>query len=105
MRDIKQNLLNLLKGYKLLYVGLFTLLFCSSLVFSVILFRAYQDYRGFKIQEEKLQKDLSTLNLELEQSQSYIKRFHEDTVFFDWVVRQRLGFSDPDEIIFRFDED
>jgi cell division protein FtsB len=41
----------------------------------------------------------------LQQKEAYLTRLIEDPEFLQRVARERLGYSRPDELLFRFSED
>lgn len=89
---------------KFLYIIFIALFLCVSTFYGVSLNQTYREYKAFRIHEEKLKVDLVKSQQQLDAQKWYLNRFFNDPDFFEWVVRQRLGYARPQDVIFRFDE-
>jgi cell division protein FtsB len=91
--------------YKILVAALSVLLVLVG-VLSVFLFlQAKRELDHFKNREGELRQQLANLQVQLESREEFLQRLQNDPDFLDRVVRQRLGYARPDELIFRFDVD
>lgn len=91
--------------YKFLYL-LFTGIFLFVIIgFGVSLLKTYKEGKVFKQTEDNLDDRLIKAKKELKVQEDYLKRFHNDPIFFEWVARRRIGFVEPGEIIFRFNDE
>jgi len=89
--------------YKILFFVFSGILVSICLVFGFILFHSYQRYQTFKQGERRLQNELFAAQESFQKREAYLSRLLSDPAFFEHVVRQRLGYSEKDEVIFRFD--
>lgn len=90
------------KTLYLLFGGIFLFMLIG---FSLMLVKTYQESKIFTQKRDGLESNLDIARSELKAQEDYLKRFTEDREFFEWVVRQRIGYAEPGEIIFRFDEE
>ncbi|MEN8661076.1 MAG: FtsB family cell division protein [Lentimonas sp.] len=76
------------------------------LFFSSLILQTYREYKNFRAREIRIEAKLTQARKEFEQKEAYLARLLEDPEFLERVVRERLGYSRPDELLFRFsDED
>jgi len=74
--------------------------------FSSLILQTYREYKNFRVREVRIEAKLTQARKEFEQKEAYLARLLEDPEFMERVVRERLGYSRPDELLFRFsDED
>lgn len=93
-----------IEWYKFLYL-LFAGLFVFAVIgFGLVILKTYREGRVFKQAQNNLEDHLIKAKNELNMQEDYLKRLSNDPVFFEWVVRQRIGFVESNEIIFRFDD-
>jgi len=89
----------------------FILTACSCLLaavviaFGVILHQTYQEYRIFQKREMTFDAQLSGLKADIDAKQEYLDRLQDDPVFLERVIRERLGYSKPGDLLYRFPED
>ncbi len=87
-------------------VYLLTGLLCLVVVcFTVIILHTYREYQSFKNREQVFQERLLDARADLQARESYLRLFRNDPEFLERVVRRKLGYARPDEIIFRFDRE
>ena len=74
--------------------------------FSSLILQTYREYQNFRAREVRIEAKLTQARKEFQQKETYLARLLEDPEFLKRVVRERLGYSRPDELLFRFsDED
>ncbi len=86
----------------LLFAGLFLLVIFG---FGLSLLKTYREGKIFEQTHSNLHDRLIKAKNELKVQEDYLKRFNNDPNFFEWVVRQRIGFVEQNEIIFRFSDE
>ena len=77
-------------------------LFVLIIFFSSLVARIYRKYDHFKERQDRIEYALTQARKEFEQKEVYLTRLLEDPEFLDRIVRERLGYARPDEVIFRF---
>ncbi len=92
-------------NYKMLLLLLTGLLAVAMGVFAVVLVDAWREVQAMRGREQAYAAQLTQARAEIERKQKYFDRLMNDQEFFERIVRQRLGYSRPDEIIFRFEKD
>ena len=73
--------------------------------FSSLILQTYREYKNFRTREIMIEAKLTQARKEFEQKEAYLTRLLEDPEFMERVVRERLGYSRPDELLFRFAEE
>jgi len=74
------------------------------ILFSVLLHQTYQEYQAFTAREAQLYSRLQQLQEENRSKQIYMEKLLNDPEFLERVVRERLGYSRPDDLLYRFPE-
>jgi len=87
---------------KIIIVFLCLLLLIVSTFFLSLWFKTKKEYQGFANREQKLSNELCELQSALKAQELYLDKLISDPEFFERVVRQKLGYSSPNELIFRF---
>lgn len=82
-------------------LGAVFLAVCIGLL--AVLSQSWREYHGFKEREAKHSTRLAELQAEKAGREAYLRKLLEDPAFLDRVVRERLGYSREDEIIFKFE--
>lgn len=82
---------------------LFIVLIGISCVFCFLLKQSYARYSIFAKGEIGLRQNVVLAKDKLQEQEMYLQKILTDTDFFERVVRQRLGYAKPNEIVFRFD--
>lgn len=93
-----------LRFYRLLTVTLLSVMAIVCVLFGTMMVQAWREYRYFSEQEAQLRARLEKLEQHNAYQRQYLMTLLEDPVFFEKVVRSRLGYSRPGEIIFKFDK-
>lgn len=91
-----------LDGFFLLLTAL---LFLAVFIVAGLVFHSnYREYEAWLAREVRMREHVATARDKFHQQEDYLERLLNDQEFFERVVRQRLGYSRENEIIFRFDE-
>ncbi|MFP4165729.1 MAG: FtsB family cell division protein [Opitutales bacterium] len=87
-------------------VFLLCVVFCAVLVaFGSLVVGKYRVYKNHREQENRTEARLAQARKAFEQKDVYVHRLLEEPDFLERVVRERLGYARPDEIVFRFPEE
>ena len=73
--------------------------------FGGLLLKTHREFENFKDRQNRIDTKLIQARKEFQQKEAYLNRLLEDPEFLERVVRERLGYSRPDELLFRFSED
>ena len=73
--------------------------------FSSLLVQTYREYKNFRAREFRIEAKLTQARKEFDQKEMYLARLLEDPEFLERVVRERLGYARPDELLFRFSDE
>ena len=89
--------------------ALLSMLVCMLLVlivfFSGLLLKTHREFENFRIKKDRIETRLIQARNEFEQKEAYLTRLLEDPEFLERVARERLGYSRPDELLFRFSDE
>ena len=89
----------------------FILSACSCLLaavvvaFGIVLHQTYQEYRIFQKREMTYDAQLAQLQSDIAAKEEYLDKIQQDPVFLERVVRERLGYARPGDLLYRFPED
>ncbi len=87
---------------QIVYLVVFAALAVGSLTFGWQTWREYQRLQEVaRVMEERL----GVAEQRLADQQEQLRRLQEDPDYVELVIRRRLGYAKPDELIFRFDEE
>ena len=64
-----------------------------------------RQYQNFKERENRIEAKLIQARKEFAQKEAYLSRLLDDPEFLERVVRERLGYARPDELLFRFSDE
>ena len=73
--------------------------------FGSLVMKTHREYKNFKVRENRVETKLIQARKEFTQKEAYLTRLIKDPEFLERVVRERLGYARPDELIFRFADD
>ncbi len=73
-------------------------------LFGILLTDTWREYSAFEEREAGYRERLVEINTERAGREAYLRKLLDDASFRDRVVRERLGYSREDEIIFRFED-
>ena len=93
------------KKERALVLLLFGILCAMVIFFGGVILKTHREYKNFKMREARVAEKLTQARKESEQKEAYIARLLNDEDFLERVVRERLGYSRPDELLFRFSSD
>ncbi len=92
------------KIYKLFIVLLTALLALSSAYFGIALLGAWAENDRLAETEKALQAQIDALSNDKAQKEEYYFRLLHDDKFRERIIREKLGYAAPKEIVFRFDD-
>ncbi len=92
-------------SYKILCAVLVGVLCLVIGVYAVIFTSTFRQYNHLNQQQDRYQSQVTKLSKQISQREAYLQRIIQDPEFVDHVVRERLGYSKPGEIIFRFEDE
>ncbi len=84
---------------------LFAVLMVLIFFFGGLIVQTYREYKHFKARETRIETKLTQARKEFEQKEAYLAQMLEDPEFLERVVRERLGYARPDELLFRFNDE
>jgi cell division protein DivIC len=88
-----------------LILSIYLALFAGVSVMAGIYFMdTREEYNRLKGIEISNQRALDTAQKRLADQQEVLRRLRTDPTYVERVIRQKLGYSKPDEMIFRFDD-
>lgn len=87
-----------------LILSLFVAVFVAVAVISGTFFwQTRQEYGRLLVQEAQSRHRLAEAQLKLQEQQRVLDRLRSDPGYVDTVIRRKLGYAKPDEMIFRFE--
>ena len=89
------------KHIALLFFSLLCLATCG--VFGVLFLQTYRQYNTFKEKSLQYEEKLAKTEAQVKAYESYLNKIFNDPDFFEHVARSRLGYSKPNELIFKFE--
>jgi cell division protein FtsB len=90
---------------RVILLMLLGMLIVLVIFFSSLMLQTYREYTNFRAREDRIEAKLIQARKEFEQKEAYLARLLEDPEFLERVVRERLGYSRPDELLFRFSDE
>ncbi len=89
-----------------LILGLYVLLFAGLGIGGGVLFKdAHDEYSQLKQIEDADRRRLAEAQAHLREQERVLDRLRHDPAYVEKMIRIRLGYSKPDEVIFRFEDD
>jgi cell division protein FtsB len=73
--------------------------------FGMALSKTHREFENFKARQDRIELRLIQARKEFAEKEAYLRRLMEDPDFLERVARERLGYSRPDELLFRFSEE
>ena len=87
-----------------LIITVYLLLFMSLAAGSGVFFwQTRQEYQRLALQEQRSRTRLAEAQQKLEEQKRILQRLQTDPAYVEMVIRRRLGYAKPDEMIFRFE--
>ena len=84
----------------LLYVVLLTVFGVGS---GLLFLEARAEYDALKAKQRTFERELAAAKTRLAEQDRFLQRLRTDPGLVEKVVRQRLGYGRPGEVVFRFD--
>ena len=85
-----------------IYLLVFAALSVGSLTFG---WQTWREYQRLQEMARVMGERLDVAEQRLSDQQEQLRRLQEDPAYVELVIRRRLGYAKPDELIFRFDEE
>lgn len=92
--------LNSRRAIALLYIVLLTVFGVGT---GVLFWEARAEYNALKQRQVASQRELAAAKERLAEQERFLQRLRTDPVLVEKVIRQRLGYGRPGEVVFRFD--
>ena len=75
------------------------------IIFSIamVLMQTSREYENFKLREAQYEKRLLLARKEFKAKEDYVNRMLNNPESIERLIREKLGYTRPDEMIFRFD--
>ncbi|MEZ5278188.1 MAG: septum formation initiator family protein [Opitutaceae bacterium] len=87
-----------------LFLIAYAVVFLSLSVFAgVFFYRTYGEFLNLKEQEATNRRHLAETELRLLEQRDILERLKQDPAFVERMIRDRLGYARPDEVVFRFE--
>jgi len=83
--------------YLVLFIGV-------SVVAGYFLWQAHEEYTRLKEMEAKSRVRLAEAEQRLKEQERILERLRTDPEYVEVVIRRRLGYVKPDEVVFRFED-
>lgn len=85
-------------------LAFYALLFVALTMFAGLFFlRTYGQYKSLRSEEAESQQRLAELENRLAHHRAEIEGIQSDPAHLERVIRERLGYAKPDEVVFRFE--
>ncbi len=65
--------------------------------------RARQEYHQLTVQQASSKRRLADLEAKLRDQEKILNQLRTDPIYLEKVIRQKLGYAKPGEMIFRFE--
>ncbi len=82
-----------------------TLLLLIILSFGTLILQSYREMEQFESREAELEERLNLLKEKISGKEKYLDLVLHEPDFLERVVRQKLGYANPEDIIYRFEEE
>lgn len=69
----------------------------------LLFLEARAEYNALQERQAVLQRELAAAKARLAEQERFLLRLQADPAFAEKVIRQRLGYGRPGEVVFRFD--
>ena len=90
---------------RVLVLMLMGMLCVLVIFFGSLVLKTHREYQNFKARENRIEAKLIQARKEFLQKEAYMARLIDDPEFLERVVRERLGYARPDELLFRFSDE
>lgn len=83
----------------------YAVLFLALSLFAGISFvQTYQELTNLRAQEAESRRRLADAEERLKEQERYLAQLSNDPEFVESVIRKKLGYAHPSEVVFRFQE-
>jgi len=83
----------------------YAVLFLALSLFAGISFvQTYQELKNLRAQEAESRRRLADAEERLKEQERYLAQLSSDPEFVENVIRKKLGYAHPSEVVFRFQE-
>jgi len=83
----------------------YAVLFLALSLFAGISFlQSYQELTNLRAQEAESRRRLADAEERLKEQERYLAQLSNDPIFVENVIRKKLGYARPSEVIFRFQD-
>ena len=91
-------------NYRRLFSIVYLALFAAVIAFAGVTFLQLRKEHNQLLQTEEIARmQLAQRQETLRENQRILERLRTDPAFVEMVIRRRLGYAKPDEVIFRFE--
>ncbi|MBI5690388.1 MAG: septum formation initiator family protein [Verrucomicrobia bacterium] len=70
----------------------------------VLFLEARAEFTALKEKQAQIQRELAAAQARLAEQDRFLQRLRADPVLVEKVIRERLGYGRPGEVVFRFDK-
>lgn len=85
--------------------GIFTAVFAGTAIWAGLFFlQMHRDYTTIRAQETTNQRRLADAEKRLREQEKYLGQLRNDPALVERVIRKKLGYTRPEEFVFRFDD-
>lgn len=92
-------------NFRRFLIAIYLLAFLAGVsVFGVFFWQTRQEYRQLLEAEARAKVRLAEVQEKVREQEMILDRLRTDPAFVEYVIRRRLGYAKPDEMIFRFQE-
>ena len=95
---------NLQRKERALVLMLMGMLCVLVIFFGGLVLKTHREFQNFKARENRIEAKFIQARKEFAQKEAYMTRLIDDPEFLERVVRERLGYARPDELLFRFSD-
>ena len=95
---------NLQRKERALVLMLMGMLCVLVIFFGGLVLKTHREFQNFKARENRIEAKFIQARKEFAQKEAYMTRLINDPEFLERVVRERLGYARPDELLFRFSD-
>jgi cell division protein FtsB len=88
---------------RFLIIVLISLLSAVSTGLVIVWAQTQREYANFERKHQDTQERLTAMRAEREYKEAYLRAFLNEPEFVERVIRERMGYVEPGDIVFRFE--
>ena len=88
---------------RILLIGLIVILTAVTTGLGLVWNQTRREYEAFELRMQEARQRLTSLREEREAKEDYLRAFLSDPEFVERVIRERMGYAAPGEMVFRFE--